>query len=204
MELNEILSKLTNHIPDIVGSSNAAKFAVLLPLLQKDDSLHILFEVRSRNLRRQPGEICFPGGKIDPQDENPKAAAIRETTEELGINTEDITNVFPLNYMLSPFGMFVYPFAGLINHPEKIKPNLSEVDEIFTVPLNHFLKTPPEVYKISFKLQPEEKFPFHLIPGGEKYQWRAREMDEYFYYYNEKTIWGLTAKILTDFVELIR
>ncbi|NEU34154.1 CoA pyrophosphatase, partial [bacterium LRH843] len=59
------------------------QFAVLVPLVQKQDELHVLFEVRAHHLRRQPGEICFPGGKIEPNDSTPQDAAVRETTEEL-------------------------------------------------------------------------------------------------------------------------
>jgi peroxisomal coenzyme A diphosphatase NUDT7 len=204
MELTTLVTKLQTHTPKILGSEKFSKYAVLLPLIQKADGLHVLFEVRSLELRRQPGEICFPGGRIDPKDADEKGAAIRETVEELGIKKENITGVFPLDFMLSPFGMIVYPFVGFINKPEKIQPNPSEVGGIFTVPLSFFMNTKPEIYQLNFKVEPERNFPFNLIPGGEKYNWRARGLDEYFYTYGEKVIWGLTAKILSHFVEILQ
>lgn len=204
MNLDSILSRLISHKPTILGSKEFSKYAVMVPLIQKEDGVHVLFEVRSLELRRQPGEICFPGGRIDAQDPNEKSAAIRETIEELGIEKEDISNVYPLDFMISPFGMMIYPYAGLINRPEKIQPNPKEVGEIFTVPLSYFMNNDPEIYHVNFKVEPEENFPFDLIVGGENYNWRTRALDEYFYVYEEKAIWGLTARILAHFIEILR
>jgi len=204
MELEIIVTKLKSHTPKILGSEKFSKYAVMLPLVKKEDGIHVLFEVRSLELRRQPGEICFPGGSIDEQDMDEKDAAIRETVEELGINKEQISNVNPLDYMISPFGMIIYPFVGYINSTQKIVPNPSEVGEIFTVPLSFFIHNKPEIYNIEFRAEPEENFPFDLIVGGENYNWRTRGIEEYFYHYRGKVIWGLTAKILSHFIEVIR
>jgi peroxisomal coenzyme A diphosphatase NUDT7 len=203
MELETILTQLTSHTPKILGSEKFSKYAVMVPLIVKEDGIHVLLEVRSLELRRQPGEICFPGGRIDVQDDDEKAAAIRETVEELGINYEHITEVHPLDYMISPFGMIIYPFVGCIDTPTSIVPNPSEVGEIFTVPLSFFIKNNPEIYHIEFRAEPEENFPFDLIVGGENYNWRTSGIEEYFYRYEGKVIWGLTAKILAHFIELI-
>ncbi|PLS02737.1 NUDIX hydrolase [Neobacillus cucumis] len=204
MDLDSVLIRLKSHTPKILGSERFSKYAVLLPLLKKEDGIHVLFEIRSLELRRQPGEICFPGGRIDAQDMDEEGAAIRETVEELGINKINVTNVFPLDYMISPFGMILYPFVGYINNHETIKPNPAEVGEIFTVPLSFFIHNEPEIYRVALKPEPEGNFPFDLIPGGQKYNWRARGMDEYFYRYGDKAIWGLTARILSHFIEIIR
>ncbi len=204
MDRETVLKRLKNHIPKILGSESFSKYAILLPLLEMEDGVHVLFEVRSLELRRQPGEICFPGGRIDAVDLDEKDAAIRETMEELGVNKEQISGVYPLDYMISPFGMILYPFVGVINSPECIQPNPAEVGEIFTVPLAFFLNNAPEIYRIQFKPEPEENFPFNLIPGGENYNWQTRGLEEYFYRYGGKAIWGLTARILAHFVETIR
>ncbi|WP_042455730.1 NUDIX hydrolase [Neobacillus dielmonensis] len=203
MELDTILAKLKDHTSTILGSNKYSKYAVLLPLIQKEDGIHVLFEKRSLNLRRQPGEICFPGGRMDSCDTDEKSTAIRETVEELGLPKEDITEVFPLDFMVTPFEMMVYPFAGIIANPDKICPNPSEVGEIFTVPLAYFMNHKPEIYHIEFKVEPEKNFPFDLIIGGVNYNWRTRGMEEYFYRYEDKVIWGLTARILAHFIEII-
>jgi peroxisomal coenzyme A diphosphatase NUDT7 len=204
MNLNHIQSKLISHTPSILGSDKFSKFAVMVPLIKKADGIHVLFEVRSLQLRRQPGEICFPGGRIDPEDSDEKSAAIRETTEELGISKEKLSEVYPLDFMISPFGMMIYPFVAILESPEKFQLNPAEVGEIFTVPLSYFIENAPDIYRIHFKVEPEENFPFDLIIGGENYNWRTRALDEYFYLYEEKAIWGLTAKILSHFIEILK
>jgi coenzyme A diphosphatase NUDT7 len=204
MDTEKLKSFLQNRKPGILGSESYSNYAVLLPIIEKNNELHVLFEVRSLLLRRQPGEICFPGGRVDASDKDEKYTAIRETFEELGIPKEDIHDVFPLDYMVSPFGTIIYPFVGFIQNPEQITPNPDEVAEIFSVPLTYLQETNPEIYQINFKLEPEEEFPYHHIKGGEKYKWQARQMEEHFYYYGDKVIWGLTARILSHFLELVQ
>lgn len=204
MELKAIQNKLKQHLPSVLGHQEFSKYAVLLPLIQKNNEIYILFEVRSYKMRRQPGEICFPGGRMDEQDTSEQDTAVRETSEELGISADVITDIFPLDYLVSPFGMIVYPYSGVITDPESIKPNPSEVSEVFEVPLSFFMNNPPKVHHVYSKVEPEEGFPYDLIPGGENYQWRPGRIDELFYSYEDKTIWGLTAKILTHFTELMR
>jgi peroxisomal coenzyme A diphosphatase NUDT7 len=202
MKINQISDVLKRRTPSILGHDQFMKFAVLLPLVEVDNEVHILFEVRSLTLRRQPGEVCFPGGRIE-KGEDPKKAAVRETSEELGIQESEITDVYPLDFMVSAFGTIIYPFAGKIKDFEMISPNVAEVGEVFTVPLSFFKKNQPDSYKINFQVEPEDGFPFDLIIGGENYNWQTRTMDEYFYRHNGKVIWGLTAKVLTHFIELI-
>ncbi|WP_079509131.1 NUDIX hydrolase [Mesobacillus jeotgali] len=202
MKINDISKALLGRTPSIMGHKQLIKFAVLLPLVEVDNEVHILFEVRALTLRRQPGEICFPGGKIE-KGEEPRKAAVRETSEELGIKESDIVNVIPLDFMVSAFGTIIYPFVGTITNPGLIKPNEAEVGEVFTVPLSFFNKNQPDTYKINFQVEPEDGFPFDLIIGGENYNWQTRSMDEYFYRENGKVIWGLTARVLTHFLELM-
>lgn len=203
MDSKTIREKVKEHSSSILGSEKFSKFAVLLPLIQKENGIHILFEVRSHKLRRQPGEICFPGGRMDSRDKTDQIAAIRETEEELGISKEQISDVFPIDYLVSPFGMIVYPHVGFIGESESIEPNPAEVEGVFTVPLSFFLKTRPKVHFVDVKMVPEDDFPFDLIVGGQDYNWRTGKIDEYFYIYEDKVIWGLTAKILTHFIDVI-
>lgn len=204
IDIEHITNKMKEHTPTVLGSKQFIKSAVLLPLVQKEGGLHVLFEVRSEAMRRQPGEICFPGGRIDPQDKSAQAAAIRETTEELGVNEQKISDVYPLDYLVTPFGMIIYPHAGLIRTDGPFDPNPLEVGEIFTVPLAFFLETEPDIYHVNLQVKPEKTFPFELVPGGENYNWRTSHMEEYFYIYDERVIWGLTARVLAHFVEMIR
>jgi peroxisomal coenzyme A diphosphatase NUDT7 len=202
MKIQQISEALLGRTPSILGHDQFMKFAVLLPLVEVNNEVHILFEVRALTLRRQPGEVCFPGGRIE-KGEEPRIAAARETSEELGIKESEITNMIPLDFMVSAFGTIIYPFVGTIKKPESIKPSEAEVGEVFTVPLAFFKKNQPATYKINFQVEPEDGFPFDLIIGGENYNWQTRSMDEYFYRVNGKVIWGLTARVLTHFLELM-
>lgn len=204
MNADSIRTKLANHAPSILGKEAFAKFAVLIPLIEKEEDIHVLFEVRSHKMRRQPGEICFPGGKIDRKDNTEKDAAIRETMEELGVKKTDIQNVYPVDFFVSPFGMLIYPYAGFLKNSEEIEINPFEVAEVFTVPLSFFLEKKPDIHQVNLEVKPEEGFPIDLIPGGETYDWRPLKMNEYFYVYHDKVIWGLTAKIITHFAELMK
>lgn len=203
MNIAKVIEKLKDRKPSILGKEELLKYSVLLPLVEIENETHILFEVRSMNLRRQPGEICFPGGRIDETDADQLQCAIRETSEELGIEESAIEDIIPLDFTLNASSNIIYPFVGRITKPEQIKPNESEVGEVFTVPLSFFRETKPDVYKIYYQVIPEEGFPLHLIPGGENYKWSLRHLDEYFYQYNGKVIWGLTARVLYHFLELL-
>ncbi|MEH7343099.1 CoA pyrophosphatase [Bacillus sp. JJ1532] len=203
MDLQKIINKLKSRTPSILGSEKFSKYAILIPLIQMEDDIHLLFEVRSLQLRRQPGEVCFPGGRVDRTDRDEKHTAIRETSEELGIKEDHIHHVFPLDYMISPFGTIIYPYVGHIRNPEMINVNRSEVEKTFTVPLSYLKKTEPETFQIRFRVEPEKDFPFNQIIGGENYDWQIRKMEECFYYYEDKVIWGLTARILKHFIEIL-
>lgn len=204
MNASNIIAKLKNHEPSILGHEKFRKYAVLLPLIDIEDETHILFEVRSMNLRSQPGDVCFPGGKVDTVDKTEMHTAIRETSEELGISSTHIYDVIPLDYIVSDFGRMIYPYIGRIKNLEQITPNRDEVEETFTVPLSYFLNTKPKRYRVNVQVIPEENFPYDLIIGGENYDWRTHHIDELFYTYGERVIWGLTAKILTHFVSLLQ
>lgn len=95
MDASRILAKLEGRAPSIMGQQRYKQSAVLLPLLNIQDETHVLFEVRSMQMRSQPGDICFPGGRIDKTDKSPKETAIRETMEELGISASNIEAVTP-------------------------------------------------------------------------------------------------------------
>ncbi|HHY73992.1 MAG TPA: CoA pyrophosphatase [Bacillus bacterium] len=197
--------KIKNNLPHILGNKSFKTYAVLVPLIKTNDDIEVIFEVRAHSLRRQPGEISFPGGRIDQDDENSKAAAIRETCEELQINKKEIDVIGPLDFYVTSTEAIIYPYVGWIEkNLADISPNSAEVNELFTVPLSFLLKAEPEIYRVNYEVQPEDDFPFHLIPNGKNYNWRQRGMREYFYYYEDKVIWGMTARILHEFLEKLK
>jgi coenzyme A diphosphatase NUDT7 len=192
-----------NRKPRLMDEESFTRSAVLLPLLKaKTGEWQVLFEVRSHELRSQPGEICFPGGRVDPGEEQEKTA-LRETAEELGLPPEAVNIWGELDFIISPLNHILYSFVGEIQSAAILAPNPAEVAEIFTVPLSTLLTLEPEIHYVPIKAVPAEDFPFHKIPGGRNYTWRKASMPEVFYEVDGRIIWGLTARILKHFLEII-
>ncbi|XP_055477339.1 peroxisomal coenzyme A diphosphatase NUDT7 [Psammomys obesus] len=120
------------------------KYSVLLPLLVKGGKLYLLFTVRSDKLRRSPGEVCFPGGKRDPVDEDDTATALREAQEEVGLQPHQVDVVSHLVPYLLDKDVLVTPVVGFLDHNFQPQPNADEVKDVFLVPLDYFLQ--PQVY----------------------------------------------------------
>lgn len=198
------LDKLKNRQPGIQNHAEFALSAVLLPLVETPAGTHILFETRSAHINRQPGEICFPGGMAeDTEVKDPQLTAVRETTEELGIDACQVEVIGPLDYLLAPAGVIVYPFVGKILEPQKIAPNRSEVKEIFTLPVEFFLQNPPLVSSIKMISRFNQDFPFDKVPDTYKENWcKGWSFKVYFFEYGSRVIWGLTAKVIVNFIEL--
>ncbi len=187
--------------PLMIGENRLKKYAVLVPLIQTPGGTAIIFERRSDTLRRQPGEICFPGGKLEA-DETPQACAVRETTEELCILERQVRIYGPGDVFVSPFNLVIYPFIGLLkDYRDTCNPE--EVAEVLAVPLAYFLSHRPENYKSTVVSQLPGDFPYERIPGGENYPWATGTHDILFYQYEQHLIWGITALIVQSAAELI-
>ena len=117
--------------------------AVLVPLIENNGNLGVLFEVRSSKLSWQPGDICFPGGGRENTDISFEHTAVRETMEELGTSKKQIQMLGRLDYVESPVGVTVWPFVGMIE-AGCIHISKQEVQEIFIVPVSWFLAQEPE------------------------------------------------------------
>lgn len=173
---------------------------VLLEVIDKE--IYIIFQVRAKKLNHQPGDICLPGGKVEP-GETFKEAAIRETMEEMNIKKEEFEVLGEMDYFISPYKMIVRPYIAKIN-TSNINYNKNEVDHIFKVPLKFFIDTDPLLYKMDIGPINQEGFPFHLINGGKDYKFSKGVLEEYFYQWNEYVIWGFTAHIIKSFIDIIK
>ena len=153
--------------------------AVAVPLLEIAGEDHVVFTVRSNKLRRQPGEISFPGGHCEPNDKSGAHAARREGSEELGIDLDQIELLGNLDCLVSAIGVKLYAVAVRL-HTSDLKPNPDEVGEVFTVPLQYLL----EGYNIDWKIR--------------------QNYSVYFYPYKQYTIWGLTGRVLKNFLDIYK
>jgi len=198
--LNKIL-KLKNKTIDISDNSHYVESSVLVPIIESKNGLSLLYEIRSESLKKQPNEICFPGGKIE-KGESKKNAAIRETTEELLISYEDIQFIGASDILVTPFNTIIYPFIGVLKDYKGTFN--SEVKNVFTVPLSFLMSYEPTYFYLDVNMQPENDFPYHLIQKGENYKWGKGKYPVYFYIYEDKVIWGITARITYDFIKAIK
>ena len=108
--------------------------AVLIPFLIRDGAYHVLYEIRAAKLRSQPGEICFPGGRIEA-GETPLETAVREATEELCIDRGRIEIVGALDDTIGPGTIPLFTYIALLHDYQGTR-SRAEVDAVFTQPLD--------------------------------------------------------------------
>jgi len=198
-------SVLKNRSCDIENENDYFTSAVLVPLVRHKGRLGVLFEVRSSGLNWQPGDICFPGGRIELDDAGPMEAAVRETTEELGLPDTAIEILGPLSYMVSPIGVMLYPFAAYITDYDLIRPNHGEVAEVFVAPLDYLLNSEPLTAHMELATRPLPDFPLELLENSYAKDWKRRTTyPVLFYQYDGHVIWGLTARVLFGFLNICR
>lgn len=198
--LNRIEKVFKNREANIIG--NLKKSAVTILLCEEDGKTNIIFEVRALNLRHQPGDVCLPGGKIE-KGETYEEAAIRETMEELNLQRTDLELIGSMDYLVTPYGFIIYPFITKLNKRE-LTPNESEVDHIFKVPVDFFVKNSPTLFELSLIPEPGKEFPYHLIKNGRDYKFRTGKVPQYFYRYKDYVIWGFTALVIKSFIDIIK
>ncbi len=157
--------------------------AVLCPLVERAGGLNVLLTRRSSQLKHHPGQVAFPGGKVDADDADAQAAALREAREEIGLDpgTVELVGALPVHETVTGFTM--HPFVGRIPPAFVPVPEAGEVEEVFEVPL-----------------------PFLLDGANRTIQsrdWRGQQRRYYTIPYGPYYIWGATARILRTFADLI-
>lgn len=202
MTISEIVDKLSGRPAGFQDVT--AEYAVLVPLVEGSAGLSLLFEVRAGTLRRQPGEVCFPGGRIEP-GETPEACALREAAEELGLPAPAAELMTPLDRLGHQSGFLMHPFLGRMDAGslDRALPNPAEVGALFSVPLDFFLRTPPEVYH--YDLIPDAA---HIPPDRlgfpQGYAWRGGRVEVPVYRWEDRVIWGLTGRIVRRLIQRLQ
>ena len=159
------------------------KAGVLILLIKDndDEEYKILFTKRSEQLKTHSGEVSFPGGKWEEGDSNLYQTALRESNEEINLDIQNVTKLGPLNFLLSRHKIEVNPFVGYLNQLQDFKGNF-EIDEIFTVPISFLMNEENIEYK----------------------EFNRKDLKVYIpsWVYNGNRIWGLTAIIAADFLNI--
>lgn len=175
---------LTSRKRRQIDKTGLATSAVLMPIYEKNGEYHLLFIKRSNLVGSHKGEFTFPGGKKDCCDENLLTTALRESFEEIGLNSQDAEILGELDDERTLTTNFVVvPFVAFIPYPYKFCLNPSEVEEIMGIPL--------------LALQDDRNLQVKLVTKGEEAFCDCR------YNYNGNIIWGATARIVYNFISLI-
>ncbi len=180
--LDKLRERLSNREPQR-GPSELRPAAVLIPLILAPEGHRLLFTIRASNLRRQPGDISFPGGAVDASDNTPLVIALRESREEVGLESEHVSVLGQMDERGTITGFRVTPFVGAIRGPYPFRAN-HEVEELLEVPL--------EALNDEHTLEIE----YRRLPDGSRHE-------VYHYVYGKYDIWGVTGQLVKEFLELI-
>ncbi|MEE9216521.1 MAG: CoA pyrophosphatase [Anaerolineales bacterium] len=164
----------------------ATPAAVLIPLYQEDGDWNLLFTRRTDSVDVHAGQVSFPGGRIEDSDVSAVAAALREAQEEIGLDPADVEMLGQLNPIFTVTQFLVTPVVGVIPWPYPLASNPTEVAHTFGVPIK-WLSDPNNV-------EVRDRQP--LVPGRNIQVYYFKEFDG-------ETIWGVTARITVNFLQML-
>jgi 8-oxo-dGTP pyrophosphatase MutT (NUDIX family) len=181
--IDQIQKMLSSRQRKVIEHPPFSHAAVLVPLFQKDRDCHLLFTKRSEEVKYHKGEISFPGGVVDEEDKELINTALREAYEEIGLKESDVQIIGVLDDIVTITEFIVTPIVGLFPYPYPFKVSVAEIAELFEVPL-------------SFLLDENCFSEREIFRGGQN------EV-VYSYQYEKHVIWGATARILKQLLDLI-
>ena len=158
--------------------------AILLPLVKQPTGLHVLLTQRTEHLHDHAGQISFPGGRKDHDDESIIGTALRESEEEIGLSSNHIDVIGTMPEYLTVSGYRVTPVVALIEPPKAYRPDPFEVADVFEVPLSFLMN--PANHEIRIWHSDEGSRRFYAIP------------------YADRFIWGATAGMLRNLYHLLK
>lgn len=155
--------------------------AVLVPFCEGPRGLSLILTKRASSLKHHPGQIAFPGGKLDDTDDGPVAAALREAEEEIALERDNVEVLGLLAAHETVTGFLVTPVIARVRDAFAPIPEPGEVEEVFSVPFSHIAD--PARYQVQWRI------------------WRGRRRFYYTAPYGPYYIWGATARILRGMAE---
>ena len=190
MRSEELVEKLeaalADYNPRHIDNPAASPAAVLLLLRSVEREPHVVFTERTSNVEHHKGQICFPGGGMTDSDPTAEATALRETFEEIGVKTEHVRIIGQLDDMVTVSAFRVSPFVGVFEHDSEYQYSTCDVEvaQVIEVPFSFLLE------EGSMELEVREH-------GG-------REVLVPSFSYEGHRIWGATARMLHQLIELVR
>jgi 8-oxo-dGTP pyrophosphatase MutT (NUDIX family) len=180
--LQNVIGPISSELAELIVLP-AKQAAVLVPVVERKEGPVLLLTERSVNLRHHPGQVSFPGGRIEAADHSPTAAALREAEEEIGLMAEEVEVLGSMGRFATGTGFAVTPIVGLVAAGFDAQPDPVEVSAVFEVPLSFLLS------RQNLRSQERERF-------GTRF--RMFEYD-----YQGKRIWGATATMIVTLLDVI-
>lgn len=182
--INLLKARLETHQAKRIAEE-MPEAGILVPITREHEP-HIILTRRAQHMNTHKGQVAFPGGKYDEDDNILLNTALRECHEEIGVSPSQVEVIGPLSQVVSLHGIRVSPFVGLVEPTVTLKPNLDELDSIFKVPVSFFLNEEPArrdrmTYKGLALSVPSYDYQYE----GEVYQ-----------------IWGLSAIVLVELMNI--
>jgi 8-oxo-dGTP pyrophosphatase MutT (NUDIX family) len=182
MMLTPIRERLKAYNPRTIESPRAICAGVVIPLLEKEGEAFVLLTKRTDTVRIHKGEVSFPGGMCEEEDDGTMGTALRECCEEIGVAKKDIEIIGRLDDMYTMTGFVITPYVGIIPYPYMFRTNPGEVAYLICLPLKHLLGVNP------MSERAEHGGDVRMVPS---------------IYYKGDRIWGATCRMLLQFKQII-
>ena len=169
--------------PSLPAPATRRYAAVLVPLVEHVEGLSVLLTQRTEHLSSHAGQVAFPGGRVEDDDADVVATALRETEEEIGLARSHVDTVGRLDDYETGTGFVVTPIVGFVRPPFTLRPDPSEVAVVFEVPLSFVLDRRNHERRTGF--------------------WRGRERSYFAMPYEGRFIWGATAGMLINLCDVL-
>ncbi len=184
MATDKIREVLQSHVPQTLEGGPFKPAAVLVPIQERENADYLVLTKRAEMLNSHRGQVAFPGGRVDPKDHGDLEAALRESYEEIGIEPCHVRLLGQLDQVTAAANYLVTPFVGLIPFPYDFHLNPAETEAVFSVPITALLD--PGCFRVESRFYPAHR----------------RGEPIYHFYYNGWDIWGATARIVKQLLEL--
>ncbi|WP_137819581.1 MULTISPECIES: CoA pyrophosphatase [unclassified Pseudomonas] len=181
--LDELLQRVRSYTPRVLETDHSFPEAAVLVPITRSDAPELVLTLRASGLSTHGGEVAFPGGRRDPEDRDLIHTALREAQEEIGLPAGLVEVIGPLSSLVSRHGIRVTPYVGVVPDYVEYQANDGEIASVFTVPLAFFRDDPREMtHRIDYL----------------GHSWYVPS-----YRYGEYKIWGLTAIMVVELVNLL-
>lgn len=178
----KIAAQLSGRSPKNLPAASYRLAAVLMPIQEREDGDYLVLTKRAQGLNHHRGQVAFPGGRVDAGDAGELEAALREAREEIGIDPAHVRVLGRLDQVTAAYNFVVTPFVGVIPSSYEFRLNAAETEAVFAVPIRTLLD--PTRVSIADRLSSHGEPVYH-------------------FYYKDWDIWGATARIIVQFLDLV-